>query len=471
MVSVQYAAAPFPPLRPGLPAQFIGSWSNATTYAFGDAVRALDGSTWKLYVSLRNGSLNNDPVGGSVWWLDVIAGGDPVIVQGAADPNSFGEVNRIMHFTQNATGGTFDMVDGLGSVNNIAWNATEATIQTAFDSALGGGPGRVVVTGNAADFTLEYYGPTDPYDMDGSSLTGGGVTLEETTQAQVTGGFASYATTVFLQRNSSGEAAVWWYDEEEVSWSHEAINVMDSGANENQNQRSGVSLTRSGKGTGDATVANNANRTGIGDGNAVVTISTNRAGTGSGVAEVRMQAQHYTTGTVVMGPYADEDRAFNLFKGDALFRSSNNSPRNVYQDSDEEVTDTTLAASGNLTVNLDAGRRYKFKFTLFTLNDGAAEGIKVAVNTTDSLTATALKAQISIYDDVLNTLVAFARVTALNSSVGAGMSSGVGFAVIEGSIQVNAAGTFALTFAQNAAGINAGVHIEVGSSLEIICLE
>lgn len=142
----------------------------------------------------------------------------------------------------------------------------------------------------------------------------------------------------------------------------------------------------------------------------------------------------------------------------------------AYKDTDQEVTDTTLASDSELTVTLALNGKYQFKFDLFFLNDGAAEGIKVSLAGT--ATVTDIKAQVSVYDDTLNSLVAFARITSLGGAgVGAGVSSGSNFASIEGAIEITTAGTFLLQFAQNATGASAGVHCEVGSSMVVTKLE
>lgn len=142
----------------------------------------------------------------------------------------------------------------------------------------------------------------------------------------------------------------------------------------------------------------------------------------------------------------------------------------AYKDADQEVTDTTLAADSELTITLATNGKYQFKFDLFMLNDGAAEGIKVSLNGT--ATVTDVKAQAFIWDDTLNTLVGFARITALGGAgVGAGVSSGSNRVTIEGSIEITTAGTLLLEFAQNATGASAGVHCEVGSSLVAVKLE
>lgn len=137
----------------------------------------------------------------------------------------------------------------------------------------------------------------------------------------------------------------------------------------------------------------------------------------------------------------------------------------IVSTADEEETTDTLQDHGELSVTLLASSRYFFRFVLKVLNDGAAEGIKVAVNGTVGVSD--LKAQVYIYDDTLNSLVAFARVTALDATVGAGLSAGVNEVTIEGSILTTTAGTFLLRFAQNDAGAGLGVHIQPGSTLVI----
>lgn len=155
--------------------------------------------------------------------------------------------------------------------------------------------------------------------------------------------------------------------------------------------------------------------------------------------------------------------------GDTYFNTIDALPRNIYQSTDEEVTTTTLTSSSNLSVTLTKARKYKFKVVVFSLNDGATEGIKLSLAGT--ATATSIKGQVYIYDDTLNTLVALARITSLGGAgVGAGLSAGAGFSVIEGTIDVANGGTFLLQFAQNAAGASAGVHVEVNSSIEVLAI-
>lgn len=127
------------------------------------------------------------------------------------------------------------------------------------------------------------------------------------------------------------------------------------------------------------------------------------------------------------------------------------------------ITDTTLVTDAHLTVNLTASSKYKFRACLFTTSGGVAEGFKVAV--TGSAGVTSMKVQVTIYDDTLNAIAGFGRVTAINTAVGAALSAGDNYATVEGTIETSTAGTFALSWAQNAAGASAGVAVQRNSDL------
>lgn len=169
--------------------------------------------------------------------------------------------------------------------------------------------------------------------------------------------------------------------------------------------------------------------------------------------------QHIVGGHTHTYTYTDAKWLVDLATGASLVE---------YKDADQEVTDTTLTSDSELNVVLAATSAYQFRAAIFFLNDGAAEGYKCALSGTVGVAD--LKAQISIYDDTTNSLAAFARITSLGSSVGAGISSGANFAVIDGTIETSTAGTFIVQFAQNAAGVAAGVHHEIGCSLSMVKL-
>lgn len=136
-------------------------------------------------------------------------------------------------------------------------------------------------------------------------------------------------------------------------------------------------------------------------------------------------------------------------------------PLVAYKTADESVSNTTLQDDDHLTVTVLAGGKYAIRALVFADNAGALEGLKLALGGT--CTATSLKAQMSIYDDVTNALVAFARVTALTSSVGAGLSLGGSLSTITGTIEVNAGGTLLLSWAQNAGAGASATTIQRGS--------
>lgn len=142
----------------------------------------------------------------------------------------------------------------------------------------------------------------------------------------------------------------------------------------------------------------------------------------------------------------------------------------VYKSTDESINNsTTLQNDDELSVSLAASAKYWFRFYLFTNNAAALEGIKLGLNGTAGVSA--LKAQITIYDDTTNAIVAFGRVTAFGSSVAAGLSSGDNVSIIEGSISTSTAGTFLLQWAQNVSGGGASATtVQAGSALVVVRL-
>lgn len=135
----------------------------------------------------------------------------------------------------------------------------------------------------------------------------------------------------------------------------------------------------------------------------------------------------------------------------------------AYKSGDETCASTTLQDDDALTVNLAASSTYRFTFYLFIDAGSAVEGIKIAIDGTVGVSAT--KAQCSIYDDVSNSLAAFARVTAFATGVGASLSLGSAIGIIEGSIVTTTAGTFKLSWCQNAGIGAANTTVQAGSSL------
>ena len=113
----------------------------------------------------------------------------------------------------------------------------------------------------------------------------------------------------------------------------------------------------------------------------------------------------------------------------------------------DKTTNTTLAnVTGLVTENLVAGKTYSFAAELFVDAD-ATGGSKYAIAGT--ATATAIKYQIEMTCDASSLLVITSRQTALAGSAGqAGCTAGI--TRISGTITVNASGTLAVQFAQNA---------------------
>jgi hypothetical protein len=138
----------------------------------------------------------------------------------------------------------------------------------------------------------------------------------------------------------------------------------------------------------------------------------------------------------------------------------------VYKASDETVTNsTTLQDDDALTVSVSASTSYRFRFVIFQTSASGTAGLKLGINGT--CTVTDMKAQVTIYDDTTNAIAGFGRITALGSSVGALVSTGDNYAVIEGTILVNAAGTLLLQWAQNVADAVNGTTVQKNSYCEI----
>jgi hypothetical protein len=113
-----------------------------------------------------------------------------------------------------------------------------------------------------------------------------------------------------------------------------------------------------------------------------------------------------------------------------------------------DTTSTTLATVTGLTVNVTAGKKYRFWAVLHVTAD-ATGGHKYAIAGT--ATATNVIYQVNSINNATNAFRLNSRQTALG---GAGVGEAVGtayFTTINGFITVNAAGTLLQQFAQNAA--------------------
>ena len=309
------------------PAHFVGTWAIGTTYEYGEAVRADDAGTWKLYISLMSSNVGNDPVGDATHWMDTVASGLFVVVDGQANPNTEGEQDRITHYTQDATGGTFDLGDATG----IAWNGISSDIQSALDLAYG--TGKQTVTGDAADFTVEYYfNDLSSLDFDATNLTGGGLTLQTDTQAQIVGGFTSAAGALFLEVDNY--AHIWTWNDDDQFWRTEGGDAdivssrdelpIDGGISATrQGSGSGsvdfsVAINRSGTGAGDADYGRYIRRLGSGAGDAIGSMLAQVGDTATGTATGVVTASHNIGGVVSIGPVAEAAGAYIAESGGGL---------------------------------------------------------------------------------------------------------------------------------------------------------
>ena len=180
-------------------------------------------------------------------------------------------------------------------------------------------------------------------------------------------------------------------------------------------------------------------------------------------------AAGHPTGTPVSIPTAQKpllwdstDAALEIY--DTKWREI--TPLTSYKGNDETRTNDTLTADGALVVNVRAAGKYRFRFVVFTTYAAGTGGVKLAVNGT--CTITDLKAHITLLSPS-GGVMAHARVTALGSTVGAATGTGNSMHTIEGSMEVNAAGTFRLDWAQNVTDAN-GLTVQKTSYMEVVRL-
>lgn len=137
----------------------------------------------------------------------------------------------------------------------------------------------------------------------------------------------------------------------------------------------------------------------------------------------------------------------------------------AYKTADESVSSTTLQDDDHLTIAVAASTKYHFRFYLFVSAAGAVEGLKLAVGGT--CTVTSMKGNVTILDDVNSAIAKVGLVTALNSSIGIALPIGTTRAVVEGSAEVNGAGTLLLSWAQFAGIGLASTTVQRGSFLVV----
>jgi hypothetical protein len=139
----------------------------------------------------------------------------------------------------------------------------------------------------------------------------------------------------------------------------------------------------------------------------------------------------------------------------------------AHKDADESVTNsTTLQSDDHLTVTVGASKVYHFRAVLFVTSSSSTAGFKVALGGT--ATVTSVKAEVKIYDDTTSTIAAVSRVTALGSSVGVVLTAGNNHVEIEGAVEISAAGTFLIQWAQQVADAVNAVTVQRNSYLELV---
>lgn len=139
----------------------------------------------------------------------------------------------------------------------------------------------------------------------------------------------------------------------------------------------------------------------------------------------------------------------------------------AYKTTNQSVINSTTPVNDNeLGVTVVASTTYSFKLRLFLTTNSTTAGYRFELSGTATIFD--MKAQVTIYDDVTDAIAGSTRVTALDSPAGAVPSSGVAWAVVEGTVLVNAGGTFVLQFAQQVVDAANSVTVQAGSEMEAI---
>ena len=186
-----------------------------------------------------------------------------------------------------------------------------------------------------------------------------------------------------------------------------------------------------------------------GAGNLILGTSAGAIGTsGAGVLAFTLSTAPSTSPTDTVQLYSNDAAAGDhntYWRNEAgeVTRATGLAARN--SSSFAKTSDTTLATITGLSRNVEAGRTYAFTAVMQT-TAAATGGIKFAVSGT--ATATAISYEGILQDATVT--VAQTRATALDTTVCASTTSTAGTCTIRGVIQVNAAGTFLIQFAQNA---------------------
>jgi hypothetical protein len=180
---------------------------------------------------------------------------------------------------------------------------------------------------------------------------------------------------------------------------------------------------------------------------------------------VRFMSTNAYNGTPDVGLARDAAGVLRLSDGGAGTGWSVQSGR-AYKTADESVTSSaTLQADDHLTVTLKAGRKYAFRFFCMTNPSLTVGGMDIDLNGT--ATHTNIRGRVLVfYDDGTS---AWQEFTAAAAEMTLASGAGLDHFVIEGTTEVNAAGTFLLRWAQNTSDATAST-IKRGSYLEVIDL-
>jgi hypothetical protein len=128
-----------------------------------------------------------------------------------------------------------------------------------------------------------------------------------------------------------------------------------------------------------------------------------------------------------------------------------------------DTTSTTLADITGLSVNVVAGKKYRFEAILYTTSD-VADGVKFAISGTT--TATAIVYEAVVNQGGVDVATVTQRATALDTAVGEFTAVTTAYVRITGTITVNAAGTLTVQAAQNVSAAGT-TSVLVGSTWSV----
>lgn len=139
----------------------------------------------------------------------------------------------------------------------------------------------------------------------------------------------------------------------------------------------------------------------------------------------------------------------------------------LFKIADEAVANQTLQTDDDITgLPVAAGGVYKIRALLFFTSAAAAAGAKVALSQLATATITSMKIKTTIFNDAGAVVGGLGRQTVLGTAVGFSAVTGDFSIVMEGLVEINAAGTLKLEWAQNATDA-AGTTLQRGSELSL----